>query len=61
MIGYTIKYLFFLKKGYGKYYLEGLREGFHTLHKINKIPYNKGSFGNYLRIEWLLIKNLMFL
>jgi GT2 family glycosyltransferase len=56
LLGYFIKYLFFLKEGYGKYYLDGLKEGFKSRHDINKIEYN-GNLSNYLKIEWLLIKN----
>ena len=56
LLGYFIKYLFFLKGGYGKYYLDGLKEGFKSRHNIKKIGY-KGNLINYVKIEWLLIKN----
>ena len=56
LLGYFIKYLFFLKGGYGKYYLDGLKEGFKSRHDINKIEY-KGNLINYVKIEWFLIKN----
>ncbi|SCG86090.1 glycosyltransferase family 2 protein [Methanobacterium congolense] len=56
LLGYFIKYLFFLKEGYGKYYLDGLKEGFKSRQDINKIKY-KGNLINYMKIEWLLIKN----
>ena len=56
-IGYTIKYLFFVRKGYGNDYLNGLKEGLNSLDKIEKIGYNNGNLINYLKIEWVLIKN----
>lgn len=58
LFGYLIKYLFFLQKKQGKYYLEGLKEGFNSLDKIEKVRYNKENLGNYFKIEWLLIKNM---
>jgi GT2 family glycosyltransferase len=57
LIGYFIKYLFFLRLGHGTIYLEGLKEGFKSLKKINKVEYNNKNFWNYLKIEWFLIRN----
>lgn len=59
ILGYLIKYLFFLKKSQGSIYLHGLKEGLQTLDKIEKIKYNNKNFLNYLKIEWLLIKNTL--
>ena len=56
-IGFIIKYIFFLRKGYGKDYLKGLKEGLTSLDKINKIKYKNGRLTNYLSIEWILFKN----
>lgn len=56
LAGYFIKYIFFLKKGYGKDYLDGLREGFKSRNDINKIRYDNNLI-KYIKIEWLLIKN----
>lgn len=57
ILGFLIKYIFFLKKGYGKDYLNGLNEGLTSLDKIDKIKYKKGRLKQYLSIEWLLLKN----
>jgi hypothetical protein len=57
IMGYFMKYLFFLKQGYGDIYLDGLKEGFNSLDKIEKIKFDKDNLFNYLKIEWLLIKN----
>ncbi len=59
VLGYSIKYLFFLKKNQGKYYLEGLKQGLNSLDKIDKVKYTNKNLANYIRIEWLLIKNTM--
>jgi GT2 family glycosyltransferase len=57
ILGFLIKYMFFLRKGYGKNYLKGLKEGLTSLDKIDKIKYKKGRLKRYLAIEWLLLKN----
>lgn len=55
--GYIIKYIFFTTKGYGKVYIEGIKEGLKTLKKIEKVKYSNKNLLNYIKIEWLLIKN----
>lgn len=57
LIGYLIKYIFFVKKGFGKEYKEGFLEGLRTLKKIDKVKFEWKNIGHYLYIEWLLIKN----
>jgi len=57
IMGYLIKYLYFLRKGYGKDYIDGLKDGLSSLNKIKRIKYKNGRFNNYLSIEWLLLKN----
>lgn len=59
LLGYFIKYLFFKKKRLGKFYLEGLKEGFNSLNKINRIKYKNENLINYFKVEWFLIKNTM--
>ena len=56
-LGFLIKYIFFLKKGYGTDYIQGLKAGLTSLEKVDKIKYSNMRFTNYLAIEWLLIKN----
>lgn len=58
-LGYLAKYIFFSRKKQGKYYMEGLKEGFNSLDKIEKVKYNEKNQGNYLKVEWLLIKNIL--
>lgn len=57
LVGFTIKYIFFLRKGQGKFYLEGLKEGLNSRDKVDKIEYKNKNLKNYFKIEWLLIKN----
>ncbi|SHH34042.1 glycosyltransferase family 2 protein [Tepidibacter thalassicus] len=56
-LGFFIKYLFFLKKGFGKTYLEGLKEGITTLNKIERVKYKNKNLLNYIKIELELVKN----
>ena len=56
-LGFLIKYLFFVKKGFGKTYLEGVKEGLKTRNKINKVKFSKKNTKNYFKIEWKLIVN----
>lgn len=56
-IGFSIKYLFFVRKGYGSLYLEGIKEGLGNRKKLNKTPFLKRNWKNYFKIEWKLIKN----
>ena len=58
LIGFSIKYIFFQRKGHGKDYIKGLKEGFNSLNRVEKIKYSNERLSNYLSIEWLLIKNI---
>ena len=40
-LGYFVKYLFFLRRGQGKFYIDGLKDGFDSLDKIEKVEYDK--------------------
>lgn len=55
IIGHLIKYLYFVKKGLGKAYREGIIEAFKTLKQINKVKYRNKNFFNYLIIEMKLL------
>ena len=56
-LGFSIKYLFFLKKGFGSVYLSGIREGLSTRDKIKKTEFKSANIKNYLKIEYRLIIN----
>lgn len=55
--GFLIKYIFFVKKGFGSTYLSGLREGLSTRGKIDKVKFQSSNTKNYFRIEYRLIIN----
>jgi GT2 family glycosyltransferase len=59
MLGYLIKYIFFLRKRHGHIYLKGLKEGIITRKKVGKLKYNRKNLINYFKIEWFLIKNTL--
>lgn len=56
-LGFLIKYLFFKRKGHGKTYLNGLKEGIDNRDKIQKVKFKSRNIKNYLKIEIQLIKN----
>ncbi|MDR2966331.1 MAG: glycosyltransferase family 2 protein [Methanobacteriaceae archaeon] len=57
-VGFFIKLLFFLLKGYGIVYLAGLFEGLKNLNKVKRTKYKNKNIKNYLKIELKLILNL---
>ena len=50
--GYFVKWCFFMKIGFGKDYIDGLKEGFKTAKQCRKVKYDKKHLKNYLAIEW---------
>ncbi len=56
-LGFSIKYIFFSKKGFGSTYLAGIKEGLNTRSKINKVKFNFNNTKNYFKIEYRLIIN----
>jgi GT2 family glycosyltransferase len=57
VLGEMIKMLFFVKKGYGKIYFNGKKEGIIGCRKIQKVPYKRQHSLNYINIEVDLISN----
>ncbi|WP_298521772.1 glycosyltransferase family 2 protein [uncultured Methanobrevibacter sp.] len=55
--GFFIKYIFFLRKGFGSLYLSGIREGLSNRNKIQKTQFKSENTLNYLKIEYRLIIN----
>lgn len=54
--GYLVKWLFFVKKGFGRVYLKGIAEGIRTCRKkCKKVQFEFKNFGNYVKIEFELI------
>lgn len=55
LLGMGLKYMFFKKKGFGRDYAAGVKEGLATAKRCRKVPYNRERLKNYLAIEWELI------
>ena len=56
-LGMLVKYIWFRKKGFEKTYISGIKEGFQTLNKVQKVPFRISNMINYIKIEYLLVKN----
>lgn len=63
LIGFTVKFLFFAKKGYGKHYLKGLIRGFRLCisekGREKKVVFKGRNLGNYIKIQLLLWWNII--
>jgi len=56
LFGFFVKWLFFVRKGFGRTYLKGIAEGIRTCGKnCRKVPFKIKHLGNYIKIEWELI------
>lgn len=58
-LGFFIKYLFFVKKGFGSTYLSGIREGLSTRSRTDKVKFKSTNTKNYFKIEYRLIINTL--
>lgn len=58
-LGFLIKYLFFVKKGFGSTYLEGIKEGLSGRSEIEKVNFKSKNMKNYFKIEYKLITNTL--
>lgn len=58
-LGFFIKYVFFVKKGFGSTYLGGVKEGLSTRGKIDKVRFQTKNTKNYFKIEYKLIINTL--
>ena len=61
--GFSIKYLFFMKKGMGKDYRNGLLRGIRLCrdHPDKKVRFRVGHAFNYVKIQMELWKNILLL
>ncbi len=58
IVGFGVKALFFICKGYGREYLSGMKRGYLMCTQGKKYPYSGRFFGNYVRIQLELWLNL---
>ena len=56
-LGFSIKYLFFKRKGFGKTYFKGIKEGLNTRKQIKKVDFKTKNIKNYFKLEYKLIIN----
>lgn len=61
LIGFTVKYLYFKKKGFGEIYLSGIKEGLNSRNNLEKTKFKSKNWKNYFKIEWELLKNTFLL
>ena len=54
VLGYLVKALFFSKKGFGKDYIIGIKEGISSCHKCSKVPFTYKSFIPCVLIQFIL-------
>ena len=58
VFGFTVKAVYFIKKGFGREYITGIGRGFTlcSQNRDRRVPYDKKNFRNYMRIQmelWL--------
>lgn len=58
LIGFGLKALFFIFKGYGREYLSGMKRGYLMCVAGRKYPYDPRFLGNYCRIQLELWANM---
>ena len=58
LIGFGIKAIFFIIKGYGREYLSGMKRGYLMCTQGRKNPYDPKFFKNYVRIQLELWLNM---
>ena len=59
LLGHAVKWLFFLKKGLGKEYVMGVREGFTLCKKEKKVRFLWKNLPNYMVIQLELWLNIL--
>lgn len=64
LVGFGIKTLFFIKKGYGRIYLGGLLKGVRLCvskeGRAHKVRFQTAHLGNYVRIQLALWRNIWY-
>ena len=57
LLGVLVKYLFFLKRGFGKDYAAGFREGLKMLPQLrpHKTQFRLSRLPQYIRLEWKML------
>lgn len=56
--GVLVKWLFFCRKGFGKEYRTGIKEGIATRHGCKTADFQKQTFGRYVKLENEMFSNI---
>lgn len=59
LVGFTIKALYFVKKGFGKEYISGIMNGCSICTRDKKVPFKAKNTVNYIRIQLELWLNVL--
>ena len=59
LLGFGVKYLFFVKAGLSKEYLQGIRQGFSICDRENKVKFKWSHMKNYINIQMELWINVI--
>lgn len=57
LMGFGIKAIFFILKGYGREYLSGMKRGYLMCTQGRKFPYDRRFVKNYIRIQFEMYLN----
>lgn len=57
LLGFLVKYALFAKRGFGRDYAAGIKEGLKNHGKIDKVPFQLKNLGHYFFIEGQLLLN----
>lgn len=55
--GHFVKWLFFVKQGFGRAYAAGILEGMQKMRNLRKVSFAFSHIWNYIEVEWELICN----
>lgn len=58
LVGFGAKFIFFLRQGFGREYLAGIKNGFQLCRKERKVKFQWQNLRNYLKIQWELWMNI---
>ncbi len=56
--GFAVKLLFFMRRGLGREYLAGIKNGFQICRRDRKVPFRADRLGSCCRIQLQLWKNM---
>ena len=58
ILGFGVKTLFFIRRGYGKAYLSGLKDGILKRKQVKRVEFKKSNIRNYIKVEQMMLSGL---